>query len=353
MADSRDIQPEGQVHSASFLPNFCSIRVVFAVVITAELLAIVLALVSVHDFDVFYVELSVYSLYIQWISLMSVALLCVLRMQLNKLRDSLAGVIAWLLVLLVTLGVAWLSQVFLSPISVDYEVDWTSIIKNLIISGIVSALVLRYFYIQHLWRRQVVAESRSRFQALQSRIRPHFLFNSMNTIAHLTRSNPKLAETVVEDLSELFRASLSDSRKKSTLGDELELCRHYLRIEGERLGERLQVEWDIDDLPLEAPLPSLILQPLLENAVYHGVKPASDPGLIQVCGRYRRQQVNLSIRNTVPGSPTQRHREGNRMALENTRQRLEGFFAGEADLTLSKVDGDHQVRVVFPYPWNE
>ncbi|MES9874931.1 MAG: histidine kinase [Candidatus Sedimenticola sp. 6PFRAG7] len=352
MSDSSGLKQQESVGSSSFLPNFCSIQVVFAVVVTAELLAIVLTLVSIRTLGEFSQELSLYSLYVQWIALMSAAMLCLLRGWLNRQGDTLAGILAWLLILIITLAVAWVSEFLFRP-SLGGGIEWALILKNLGISGIVSALVLRYFYIQHLWRQQVVAESQSRFQALQSRIRPHFLFNSMNTIAHLTRTDPKLAETVVEDLSELFRASLTDGRKRSTLGDELELCRHYLRIEGERLGGRLKVEWDIDDLPLNASLPSLILQPLLENAVYHGIEPASEPGLVQICGRYRRQRVNLSIRNTVPAEPTERHREGNRMALENTRQRLGGFFAGDAELTLSKVDGDHQVRVVFPYPWNE
>ncbi|MES9960927.1 MAG: histidine kinase [Sedimenticola sp.] len=351
MADSTETRQPGVKAGTSFLPNFCSIHVVFALVVTAELLAIVLTLVSIPSLENFTLELSLYSLYVQWIALLSAAMLCLLRRWLNRLSDGQAGLVAWLLVLLLTMCVAWLSRLLL-PLTLEPAMDATVVLKNLGVSGIVTALVLRYFYIQHLWRKQVVAESHSRFQALQSRIRPHFLFNSMNTIAHLTRSNPKLAETVVEDLSELFRASLSSSDRKSTLGDELDLIRHYLRIEGERLGARLRVEWDLDDdLPLQAPLPTLVLQPLLENAIYHGIEPASEPGLIQICGRYRRQKVNLSISNTLPSAPSEHHREGNRMALENTRQRLEGFFSGDAGLTISKVDGNHQVRVVFPHPW--
>ena len=333
----------------SFLPNFCSIRMVFAVVITAQLLAIVLTLGTTTTAADFAGELSLRSLFVQWIALCAAALLCLSRPLLRRLGDGLAGLLAWLLVMAVTLLVSGVAVVVLG--------DWPDsgvpafIYRSLGIGAIVSALVLRYFYIQHLWRRQVEAESEARFQALQSRIRPHVLFNSMNTIANLTRSAPALAEEVVQDLSDLFRASLSDVRRMSTLGDELELARGYLRIEHQRLGDRLKVEWDLEALPEQAPLPALVLQPLLENAVYHGVEPDSKPGNISITGRYRRHQVNLSIRNSLPTANPGQRRQGNQMALENVRQRLAGFFNQQASLVVGEVDGEHQVRIVFPFPW--
>ncbi len=188
-------------------------------------------------------------------------------------------------------------------------------------------------------------------QALQSRIRPHFLFNSMNTIASLTRSNPALAEEVVEDLADLFRVSLGDVKRQSTLGKELELARQYLNIERHRLGERLRVEWDLKGLPESAMMPPLILQPLLENAVYHGIEPAAAGGAIRISGRYRRGRVNLSIRNSLPESSAGSHRKGNKLALENIRQRLAGLFGMQASLLESLVEGEHQVRLVMPHPW--
>ena len=175
----------------------------------------------------------------------------------------------------------------------------------------------------------------------------------MNTIASLTRSQPEDAEEVVHDLSDLFRASLSDERRRSTLGEELELCQGYLRIEERRLGNRLRVHWDLQSLPEQAALPRLILQPLLENAVYHGIEPATKPGTITITGRYRRKKVNISIRNTLPEQAGDKVRAGNKMALENIRQRLLGFFKEEGSLSITSVDGEHQVRVAFPYPWSE
>ncbi len=346
MVSKRGVKSQRERGEGSFLPDFCRIRMVFGVVITAELLAVVLTLASIDSLNQFSEDLSLRSLYIQWIALGMAGLLCILRSWLGRLSHTLAGVIAWLILIFLTLCVTAVSQLVL-----DDSINWSSVIRSLGISGIGGAMLLRYLYIQHLWRRQVEAESQARFQALQSRIRPHFLFNSMNTIAHLTRANPKLAEEVVEDLADLFRASLADASRRSTLADELDLCRRYLRIEAERLGERLRVEWDLEGLPEQAPLPALVLQPLLENAVYHGIEPAMAAGRVVISGRYSRGRVNLSIRNTLPHRVNgNSHRKGNSMALENTRQRLKGFFDEEASLTVAEVDGEHQVRVVFPYP---
>ncbi len=322
---------------------------VFGIVISAELLAIVLTLGSVDSLTDFYTELSMRSLFIQWIGLSGSALLCLTGPWVRRLDHMLAGICAWVIMLAITLATAVFASALVGR-PVGSAESFAFIVESLGISAIVSALSLRYLYLQWLWRKQIEAESEARFQALQSRIRPHFLFNSMNTIAHLTRTDPPLAEEVVEDLSDLFRASLASSGRQSTLGDEIELGRGYLRIEQQRLGDRLEVEWDMEQLPEQAPLPSLVLQPLLENAVYHGVEPALVPGKIHISGRYRRQRVNISIRNTLPPVEGGYHREGNSMAIENIRQRLQGFFNGDAGLSIGEVDGSYQVRLTFPYP---
>ena len=132
---------------------------------------------------------------------------------------------------------------------------------------------------------------------------------------------------------------------------ELELARQYLGIEQVRLGDRLRVEWELEALPDEAMMPPMILQPLLENAVYHGIEPAAEGGKVVVTGCYRRRRVNLSIRNSLPAEGETSHRQGNRMAMENIRDRLAGVFDMEASLTETQVDGEYQVRLVFPHPW--
>jgi two-component system sensor histidine kinase AlgZ len=262
----------------------------------------------------------------------------------------MSGLLAWSLVVGLTILFSELS-VHILGFHQSGQDHAFFLLKNVSISAIVAALVLRYLYLHFLWRRQMLAESEARLQSLQSRIKPHFLFNSMNTIASLIRSKPDIAEETIHDLSDLFRASLSDVRNLSTLKDELELARGYLRIEAQRLGERLEVKWDLDELPLDAKMPALILQPLLENAINHGIEPSSEAGKIEIVGRYRRYKVNISIRNSQPHASKKKHTDGNRMALDNIRQRLEGLYQEQAGLSNSEVEGDYQVRLFFPHPW--
>ena len=341
-------------NSVGFLPNFCSIRNTFMLVVSAELLAMVLSLSADVSPRGLPQELGLRSLYVQWIALTSAGLLCALRPWLRKMKNIQVGFVAWLIMQGVTLVIGEVAYQLMERAgqAVDMLGDHRLfLLRSLGVSAIVAALGLRYIHVQYLWRKQMVAESQARWQALQSRIRPHFLFNSMNTIASLTRSQPEIAEEAVQDLADLFRASLSTADRLSTLGDELELARGYLRIEGQRLGERLRVQWDLEELPEEAVMPHLMLQPLLENAVYHGIEPSPNGGTILITGRYRRRKVNLSIRNTQPPVGSSGHSKGNRMALDNIRQRLEGAFEGEARLAMSEVEGDYQVRLVFPHPW--
>jgi two-component system sensor histidine kinase AlgZ len=153
---------------------------------------------------------------------------------------------------------------------------------------------------------------------------------------------------VVEDLSDLFRATLSDARSLSTLAREFELARGYLRIEAQRLGARLRVVWDVDGVPVDAQLPALLLQPLLENAVYHGIEPATDGGEITISGRCRNGVVSLAVRNTLPEAAQSTRRRGNQMAQQNVRERLEAAFGEAAGMVVGQVDGRYQVRLHFP-----
>ena len=330
-----------------FLPDFCAIPLVFAVVVTAELLALVLTLAADLRLDQFWVDLSLRSLFVQWVALSAAGLLCLSRRWLARLGHTGAGVVAWLIILGVTALVAELA-VALAAVHPAQGGHLGFLLQSLGIAAIVAALVLRYLYEQYRERQRELDAAGARFDALQARIRPHFLFNSMNTIAGLTRSDPVLAEEVVQDLSDLLRASLAQGGRLTTLGEEIELARGYLQIEAQRLGARLRVRWDLESLPRQAPVPGLILQPLLENAVYHGIEPSADGGDIVVSGRYRRGLVNLSVRNSLPADGG-RAREGNHMAMKNVRDRLLAAFGDTAGLTVGRVDGNYQVRLHFPY----
>jgi two-component system sensor histidine kinase AlgZ len=356
-----------------FLPDFCGMRMVFAVVVVGELLAIILTLNPGVSARGGFQELALSSLFIQWAGLGSSAVLCLARRPLERLGNVSAAAVSYLLILVVTMAVseaAWwmvLPKLGDPALSTLWEFDHgpsglgppRSVVlapghlefalRNLGIAAVVGLVALRYFYVQHQWWVRADSEAQARIQALQSRIRPHFLFNSMNTIASLARSEPALAEQVTEDLASLFRVSLGDARVPGTVAQELEVCRQYLRIEAQRLGERLVVEEDAQGLPGDGLLPALTLQPLLENAIYHGVEPAPDGGQVLVSGRFQDERIIISVENTVPPAGTRGHRDGNAMALDNVRQRMEAFFPDEARVEVFPGQGRFRVEVEFPY----
>jgi two-component system sensor histidine kinase AlgZ len=334
----------GLASGQGFLPDFCAIRPVFVAVLVGELLALALALLAAPAGEL-WATLAELSLFVQWVCLTTAAGLCLLRRPLARASTRLAGTTALATLLTATaacsLATAWLLGAGLGGDTLGFFA------RNLAVSAILGAIVLRYLYLEHQGRETLARESRARIQALQSRIRPHFLFNSMNTIASLTRSDPALAERVVEDLADLFRVSLHDAGVPVTLGRELEVCRRYLEIEQLRLGDRLQVYWEVEGLPLATPLPALTVQPLVENAVYHGVEPAPAGGWVRVSGASDGRVAELRVENPVPppGSPA---RNGNRLALENVGQRLEAFF-GRAGRLEAGADGE-LYRVVLRFP---
>ncbi len=339
--------------TTGFLPDVCNFSWVLGLLLTAQLLSLVILLAARGFGPDFWEQLGLLSLYIQMIALSACTLLCLLRPILIPLSNLWIALIAWTLILGITALVTWLAHSLL-PFP-GAGLPWENglgnfMVRVLLISAILAALLLHYLYVYHLWRTQVEAEAEARFQSLQARIRPHFLFNSLNTIASLIPINPELAENLLQDLSDLLRAALSQE-KLSTLEEELALTRHYLQIESQRLGARLQVEWDLDpELPLEAPLPQLSLQPLAENAVHHGISPTRKPGYLHICGRYEQKTVRFVLCNSLPEAENHAS-PGHGMGIENVRQRLETLYAGAARLTQERTATEFCVRLQFPYPW--
>jgi len=224
------------------------------------------------------------------------------------------------------------------------------LLRNLSISAIVSAIVLRYLYMQYHWKKNMVNHADARFQALQARIRPHFLFNSMNTIASLIYVDAEKAEQAVEDLSELFRASLGDIKEGIKLEEEMQLCQQYIRIEGLRFESRLNVVWHIEQLPKDALLPRLCLQPLLENAVYYGIQPLEEGGTIQVIGMFDGKNIRIDVENPFV-EQTAKHK-GLGMAQQNVRARLQAFYQNHAGLQITSKTDRYSVTLYFPYITN-
>jgi two-component system sensor histidine kinase AlgZ len=225
---------------------------------------------------------------------------------------------------------------------------WEFLSRNLAIGALVCAAVLRYFYVTHQWRSNVVKEAQSRITALQARIRPHFLFNSMNTIASLTRVDPAAAEQAVEDLADLFRASLSNPGESITLEQELEIARVYQRMEEQRLGERLSVDWQLNDIPMEIRVPGLTIQPLLENAIYHGIEPLPDGGVVTIVGKAQEEMITITVSNPLADESRLRPSQGHQIALDNIRQRLELVYGDRARLEIEHAADRFCVLVGFP-----
>ncbi len=210
--------------------------------------------------------------------------------------------------------------------------------------GLGAAALLAWF--DCLTRGRAPALAEARLAALNARIRPHFLFNSLNAILGIMRAEPRRAETALEELAELFRSLLRDNRNLVPLSEEIALARKYLAIEKLRLGERLQVRWEMGDCPPDLLAPPLLLQPLLENAVYHGVETQPTPGEVVVHIDAGRERVRIEIENPV--APAGRDRPGNRIALDNLRERLLLFYDLEARLEAGEREGRFQVVIDLP-----
>ena len=335
-----------------FLPNLCGIRAVFFVVLIAELFAFFLALAPMDiSAKERWHQLGLISLFVQWCALASCSILCLLRPYLARFSNIKAGIFSYIIVLSVIAIITELTYYFIyAKSTTHYPSSWHFhfFMRNIAIGAILTGPVLRYFYIQNQWRRNIRAETEARVQALQSRIRPHFLFNSMNTIASLTRSQPEKAEMAVENLADLFRVSLSDARKQVRLEEELELCQRYIEIEQLRLGDRLEVKWDLDT-PNDAMVPALLLQPLLENAIYHGIESQTEGGVVTIKGKLNNKQIEFTITNSVPDENPQQRQKGNQLAQDNVRERLSALYAQRGKLDISENDGIYQVTLQFPY----
>lgn len=342
------------------LPDFCAARAVLVMMLIVELTSLLLAL-SRQDGERavlgFWPDLGRTSLFLVWIGLAAAGLLCAARRWLVQLTLPIASAAT---LLLMAALIAVVSEVayqvgrsdLLGPAQMNAlfpSEHLPFLARNVGIGLIVTGLALRYFYVTHQWRSNVESHARSRVHALQARIRPHFLYNSMNTIAALTRSNPAQAEEAVQDLADLFRANLSEHRAQITLKEELEVARIYQRIEQLRMGDRLRVSWLVQDLPMRAMVPSLLVQPLLENAIGHGIENLPAGGEIVVEGSGADGMVTLAVRNPLPLDSAAVARAGHGLALANIRERLELMYGARAEVQSGRQGDEFVVRLRFPY----
>ncbi len=334
-----------------FIPNFCDVASVFMLVLLVELLAFLLALAP-SEWQGFWDRLAFISLYAQWLALLNASLLCLLKNWLNRQDMVMGSVISFALMsfvsLCMALFVAYIGEV-VGLFSGDSNEQTYFVLRSMAISIIIYAVVLRYFYVQYQWRENLEAQSLAQIHALKARIRPHFLFNSMNTIASLVHVDANKAEKAVEDLSDLFRASLQEDTRH-TLGAELELTDSYVDIELLRLDQRLRVIWDIEeeDSVMDVEVPALCLQPLVENAIYHGIEPIPDGGEIKISAQVENNRLCLSVSNPVSAHTDMSRHKGNHMAQANIKTRLALMYGEEAEFMINAEPDLYTVSIGIP-----
>jgi len=334
-----------------FLPRFSDPRHLRSLLLSVNVMALFMCLVSLPSLmDFSWSLLLRYVFFANW-----VALTCAL------LSDTLRGFLIWLprkLALLVSFLVFEVVVGLFSVISnaLLHITGWelwhldrvlSDAARHLLLGAMLGGLLLHYLYLREQVIVQHRAELLARVQALQTRIRPHFLFNSMNTLAQLVGMDSQRAEQAIEDISALFRASLNATGEIS-LSEEIATCQRYLALEKLRLGERLQVEWRLpdEDTLYDMMIPALTLQPLLENAVYHGVETRSEPSVLSVLIEETANRVTIVVTN--PYQAGTKSVKGNRIALDNIEQRLKVYYGVTARLMVYESNGLFTVYLSYP-----
>ena len=331
---------------ATPLPDFCRLPAVAALFAVGALTVTLMWLAP--DNHRGWRGYSVGMLFVAWLSMLIALALCYARPWLQRLGGWMPYAGVWLLIELVVA----LASAVARWMDVALQLDLVRtrplafVRDNLLIAALLGAAMLRYFYILAQWQARLAAVAHAQVDALQARIRPHFLFNSMNTVAALVRVDPAAAERTIEDLCELFRAALGqpDSRD-GTLGEELALVERYLAIEQLRLGERMRVRRELDGLPLDYPLPRLLLQPLVENAVRHGIQPRREGGEILLRGTLEGRSLLIDVSNPLPAGPgTPGHGHG----LTSVRQRVAYRYGARAVVEAGPRENRFVVRLRLP-----
>lgn len=350
----KELQPdksqdlEQKLHSVGvYPPSFCTWRLLLAVVVITQVAVVLLGL-GRSGFPTWQ-WLAMATIYAQWLALFCASGMCVSSGWTSRLSARGAWLGSWLIAVLLSAVFSYALWLAAGEYGAGVIADalGTFMLKNVSAVGLVTVVFFRYLLIRRKWRAELMAQSEARVQALQARIRPHFLFNSLNTIASLIPVSPHSAEAATLDLADIFRGSMRRADQPIRLGDELRLARQYLDMEKRRLGERLEIDWRVDELPSTASVLPLILQPLLENAVGHGVQSHPDGGKISVYGRAEGDRVVVTIGNPVAAEGSKSGGHG--MALANIGERLQLAFGSRASL-LTSQDADNFYTVLsVPY----
>lgn len=327
------------MRKTSRLPNFRNMGIILRILLIVNGIFAAFIITTTDSLLGFVNSMAAISAYTQPMLLLTLMLLYISSPILQK-TDYWRGLI-WIfsLVLLASSSVHYLFS------QIPFFNDLPTLTRVWLIASLLFAITSYYFNLHQRAYSPAVAEAR--LQALQARIRPHFLFNSINAVLSLIRSQPKQAETALEDMADLFRVLMADNRDLVPLAQEIALCRQYLALEKLRLDDRLTIDWHIDDVPPDALIPPLLLQPLLENSVYHGIEPLANGGVITIQIYRKSAEIHLVLSN--PYNTLSQHQNGNKMALKNIKERLTLHFDLEASLKCSHANGIYQVHIMLPH----
>lgn len=334
----RPIAAERPPVSGGAVPDWCNLGIVLRVVLGVNALFFGMSASQAANLRAWLDQCLVVAVTLEPVLVTSLLLGCLVRRLLTRARARVQVGVTIAVPALLTLAL----QTELAPLIQDSAVV---LLRNAVTAALVCAVVLYWSYLHG--RSNLPALAEARLEALQARIRPHFFFNSLNAVLGLIRTDPKRAETVLEDLADLFRVLMRDRRDRVTLEEELALCQQYLAIESVRLGDRLRVKMEIEAGVESTLVPLLLLQPLVENAVHHGIEPATQPGTIEMQVLRRGSFVDILIVNPWLGDENMRH--GNQIGLDNVRQRLLLLHDLEAQLVTAVRDDRFEVRLRLPF----
>ncbi len=361
LADAQDhhsVQSSDALHnqSAYFFTKIGRWQHLIELFAASSILALTLSLAESGGWEVMsWGHTLQYLLYIYWVILAFVVAVQKLEQPLNKMNHTQAFTAAFFLLQAIIL----LSSLSLNALLLWVHFGWQRLFEgsrwwdgvglHLSYGVLMSAFCLRYLYIRNQWLKQQHSELQARIQAMQARIQPHFLFNSLNSVVSLIATDPDKAEDMLINLSRLFRVSFQELKLVS-LAEELKICRQYIAIEQIRLRDRLEMDWRLPDLQAlqYIQIPVLSLQPLLENSIFHGVEKISSPCKISVLVEILDRQVNIVITNPYL-QEQQGQRQGNGIALENVKQRLRAYYGDAAYIQCFAGQGIFTTILTYPY----
>ena len=326
------------------LPNFRNLGVTLRILLISNGMALLQALLLADRWADVPQHLMQIAALLTPILLAALLLLWAAQPWLHRLPYRLGVAAVNALAMLLSLCIPYLGGELYAP--PGHEDAYLYEVRLMLISLLLCSTLLLYFR----WRSQVLSRAlhEAKLQALRARIRPHFLYNSINAVLGIVRAQPKQAEAALEDMADLFRMAMSAAHDLVPLRQEIELCKQYLALERLRMGERLSVDWQIQDMPENALIPPLLLQPLLENAVYHGIEPLPQGGSIVIVLRRSGDELRLRIENPRPPGSAATH-EGHAMALQNIRERLSLLFDVEARYQVDSGYDYYRVEIALPY----